>query len=138
MSLTSNEYTQFTIEASSVTNLYPERGSVGVYLHEISSRISKSEISLTAFKMFFIIASDVNEFGQTTRSRREIAEAMCIKYDHSRMSKLIKELVDNEWIAMFDNNVITVSPFLMLPMIKEPKFKSAMQDAWRHIVEYEE
>ena len=52
------------------------------------------------------------------------------------MSKLVKELIDDEWIAIFDNNIITVNPFIVLPHTKEVKFKSAMQDSWTDIIEF--
>ena len=130
-----NEFIEYSYTLVNV-NPYPNKGSTGMYIHDIGSKLSKGKISDVAFRLFIYIVTDVNEYNQTQRSRREFAEALDIKYDAKRMSVLVKELIEDEWIAIFDNNIITVNPLLVIPSAKEIKFKSALQEAWRDIVEY--
>lgn len=130
-----NEYTEYTYTLTNV-NPYPTKGSTGFYIHDFAVIMKDKALSSQAIRLFLYICTDVNKYNQTTRSRREFADVLDIKYDAKRMSNLVKELIDAELIAIFDGNIITVSPFILMPSIKDTKMKSALQEAWRDIVEY--
>ena len=135
MSKKDNEYKDYIYSVRNV-NPYPVRGSTGVYLGSLGEILKNKIVSDTAFKLFIFIATDVDEHNQTTRSRKEFSDVLGIRHNKSRMSKLVKELVENELVAIFAGDIITVNPFLVIPSIKEPKMKAAIQEAWRDIVEY--
>lgn len=130
-----NEYTTYAYQLENV-NKFPLRGSVGMYIHNIAKEVQEGKVSMTALKLFLMIVSDVNEYNQTVRTRREFSDAMGLKYNRGRMSVLVNELVSSEWLAIFDGNIITVNPFLVVPQVKEPKMKAALQESWRDIIEY--
>ena len=131
----SNRFTEHTYELTNV-NPYPQKFSQGVYIQELASRMMKDNISSTALRLFIYICSDLNDYNQTCRSRREFANVLGIKYNAARMSKLVKELVENEWVTIFEGDIITVNPFIVLPLVSNPKMKAGVQEAWRDIVEF--
>ena len=127
-----NEYVEY-VNNISICPPYPKGGSTGVYMNELASRIG--DVSTGALKLFILIASDINEYGQTTRSRKELAKALKIRYDAKRMSILMNELIDEKWIVMF-GSTITVNPNIVLPRVKNVKIKAAIQEAWLSLVEF--
>jgi len=132
MKISVNDYVDY-INGVKNTNPFPVAGSIGVYMDKIL--IKAKNISPSALKLFLIIASDINNYGQTIRTRKELSKALDIKYDSKRMSILFKELENEKFIAMF-GKYITVNPFLVLPRVKRPEIKSAIQDAWLDMVEF--
>ncbi len=127
-----NEYVDY-INNIGLCNPFPKGGSTGVYLSELSSKLS--EVSPTALKLFIFISSDMNEYGQTKRTRKDFNKALGFSINKSRMSKLFKELTDAKWITSF-GRYITVNPFLVMPRVKQPKIKASIQEAWLDLVEY--
>jgi len=132
MNNTVNEYVNYVNNIQSPSP-YPEAGSSGIYMCYI---VDKSRaISPTALRLFMVMACDINQYGQTNRTREELAKAISIKYSKSRMSTLIRELVENEFIAVF-GKVFTINPFLVLPKVRNPRMKATIQEAWRDIIEF--
>jgi hypothetical protein len=126
-----NEYVDY-VNSIQNPNPYPRGGSVGMYIGDIM--IKSKKISPTALKLFFVLTTDTNNYGQTNRTRRDIAKALGIKYDPSRISRLFKELEEEEFICLF-GDYITINPFLSLARAPSPKIKAALQDAWVDMVE---
>ncbi len=126
-----NEYVDYV---NSITNAnpYPRGGSTGMYIEQIM--IKARNISPTAFKLFMIIAVDTNDYGQTNRTRSDLAKAVEIKYNRSRMSRLFNELIEEEFLVLF-GKYITVNPYLVMPKVKSPKLKASLQSAWTDLVE---
>ena len=131
-----NEYTEYSYTLTNV-NPYPVKGSTGCYIHKFAEIMKENKLSSQAIRLFIYICTDLNEYNQTKRSRKEFADVLEIKYNRSRMSKLVGELIDAELVAIFDGNIITVNPFVIVPSIKDVKMKSALQEAWRDIIEYQ-
>ena len=128
-----NEYVDY-INNMGLCNPFPKGGSTGVYLSELAPRLS--DVSTTALKLFILVSSDINQYGQTKRTRKEFNIALGFSINRSRMSKLFKELTDEKWISSF-GKYITINPFLVMPRVKEPKIKAAIQEAWLDLVEYQ-
>jgi hypothetical protein len=126
-----NEYVDY-VNSITNSNPYPKGGSTGMYLCELAIR--SRNISSSALRLFLVMACDANEYGQTKTSRQEYAKALEIKYSKSRMSKLFHELIDEKMIAMF-GKYVTINPYIVMPRIKNPKIKAALQDAWVDMVE---
>ena len=126
-----NEYVDYV---NSITNAnpYPKGGSTGMYIEQIMIKAKK--ISPTALKLFLLLAVDTNDYGQTNRTRRALSEALEIKYDHSRISRLFNELIEEEFLVLF-GKYITVNPYLVMPKVKSPKLKASLQSAWTDLVE---
>ena len=127
-----NEYVDY-INNIQKCNPYPKGGSTGTYYGELASRLN--EVSSTALKLFLLIASDINEYGQTNRKRKDFNRILGFKEDRARMSKLFGELVDKKWIALF-GKYITINPYMVMPRVNNPKIKAAIQEAWIDIVEF--
>ena len=131
--MNTNEYVDY-INNLQLCNPFPKGGTNGVYIGELATKLS--EVSSTALKLFIFIASDMNDYGQTTRSRKDLNKALGISMNRPRMSRLFKELSDEKWISSFGKH-ITINPFIILPTVKNPKIKSAIQEAWLDLVEYQ-
>ena len=127
-----NDYVDY-INSITLCPPYPKGGFTGVYLGELATRLS--DVSPTALKLFILVASDIGQYGQTKRSRKEFNQALGISMDRARMSKLFKELSDAKWTTSF-GKYITVNPFIVIPKVPNPKLKAAIQEAWSQMVEY--
>ena len=127
-----NQYVEYVAKNQSI-NPYPRGGSNGIY----TVKLAEVGLILTggALKLLLLIIADINDYGQTIRTRTSFNKAMGIKPNKSRMSRLMKELIDNKCVSMFDKT-ITVNPFLVLPKTSNVKIKAILQNAWLDLVEF--
>ena len=114
-------------------NPYPTGGSTGIY----AIRLAEVMLTLTGSecKLLMVLIAGSNHYNQVLRSREELANVLGIKYDPKRMYLMISHLVEKEVIAML-GDTITLNPKLVLPTIRSPKLKAAMQQAWEDMVEF--
>jgi len=110
---------------------YPLKGSRGIYLNDFI----KTKLTLTGnqLKLLDLLCYYSNDYNQVTKKRGEIGLLYMKRYSKSAMSKDLKVLVENNFVAVI-GNIITVNPFYLMPSIKTPKMKAAIQYAWENLV----
>ncbi len=113
---------------------YPKKGSTGVYIPKLTEKLIELNSS-KATSIFFILASGMNEYSQFIRPRKDIAKVLGIEYNAGNIGMYIKKLVDLEMVGII-GKTITVNPFLIMPTVKMPQLKYALQEMWIDVVEY--
>ncbi len=112
---------------------YPQKGSNGVYLNPLI--VNMIELNGNQTKLFWLLVAASDEYNQVHKKRKEIGNMYMKTYNASNMSADVKRLISLNMVAMV-GNVIMINPFIVLPPVKSPKLKKAIQEAWRGLVEF--
>jgi len=121
------------IDSMGYTGKYPQVGSNGVYLNPLV--VNLIELNGNQIKLFFLLVAAADEYNQVHKSRKEIGSMYMKTYNSSNMSADMKRLSSLGMIATV-GNVPMINPFIVLPSVKNPKIKYAIQEAWRGLVEF--
>ena len=112
---------------------YPQAGSSGVYINPLV--VNLIELNGNQIKLFWLMVAATDEYNQVHKTRKELGSMYMRSYNASNISSDIKKLIELEMIAYVGNTVM-VNPFIVLPSMKNPKLKAAIQVAWRELVEF--
>ena len=112
---------------------FPQKGSNGVYLNPLI--VNMIELNGNQTKLFWLLTAAADDYNQVHKSRKDIGNMYMSTYNASNMSTDIKKLTSLDMVAIV-GNVIMVNPFIILPSVRNPKVKTAIQEAWRGLVEF--
>jgi len=117
---------------------YPKGGSSGMYLgatSDMTPGLIEHIMVLTGnqIKLFFALVAATDEWNQVHKTRKEIGAVYMKSYQASNISADIAKLIKLEMIAMI-GSVVMVSPYLVVPGVKNPKLKSTIQTVWEELV----
>ncbi len=112
---------------------FPQKGSSGVYLNPLI--VNLIELNGNQTKLFFLLVAATDDYNQVHKSRKEIGSMYMKTYNASNMSTDIRKLTSLGMMATV-GNVPMINPHLVLPPLKSPKAKAAIQVAWRELVEF--
>ncbi len=112
---------------------YPQAGSTGVYLNPLI--VNMIELTGNQQKLFWLLVASMDDYNQVHKNRKDIGKMYMKTYNSGNMSTDMNKLIDLELVAIVGNKPM-VNPFIVLPGMKSPKTKRAIQEAWRELVEF--
>lgn len=118
---------------------YPRGGSSGVYINAPVAQFSRGITELMLMlngnqsKLLWLLISSMDEWNQVHKSRREIGSVYMKTYDSGNFTKDVNKLVEIQAVSIV-GSILMVSPFLIIPGIKEPKLKALIQTVWEELV----
>jgi hypothetical protein len=107
---------------------YPKGGSRSFYPDNMFKHLNKIKSS-SAIRLFLALIIGSNEYNLITVNREQMAHAIRTKYDRANMAKLLRILEDDGLIMPFSGSHL-INPYVVLPRIREPRLKEAIQEVW--------
>ena len=119
---------------SGVLPKFPKSDSQGMYDVEIHKALTKVKQG-NAIRLFFCMVVGSDDMGLVIRTREQLSTAIGVRYNKGSFHKMIENLIDADMICRM-SNTFWIKPSMVLPRNSNPKVKSALQEVWSTVIEF--